>query len=64
MAGPPASRRRSAPSPDSYVSVFFEAEQRRRLWEVIDAAGASRDLAWISIDPLVPMGTRATHAAP
>ena len=38
--------------------VFSEEEQRRRLREVIDAAGASRDLDWISIDPLVPMGTR------
>jgi hypothetical protein len=41
---PRASRRRSAPSPDSYVSVFFEEEQRRGLREVIDATGASRDL--------------------
>jgi hypothetical protein len=27
---------------------------------VVDAAGAERDLEWISIDPLVPMGASAT----
>ncbi len=45
---------------DSYVSVFFDDAQRRRLREVIEAAGAERDLDWISIDPLVPLGATAT----
>ena len=45
---------------DSYVSVFFDDAQRRRLRAVIDTAGAERDLDWISIDPLVPLGATAT----
>lgn len=54
---------------DSYVSVFFTDEQRRRFRALIDEVGAGRDLDWISIDPLVPLGNTATdtvlgHAAP
>jgi hypothetical protein len=45
---------------DSYVSVFFDDAQRRRLREVIEAVGVERDLDWISIDPLVPLGATAT----
>jgi hypothetical protein len=45
---------------DSYVSVFFDDVQRRRLRAVIETAGAERDLDWISIDPLVPLGATAT----
>ncbi len=45
---------------DSFVSVFFTAAQRRRFRGLIDAAGAARDLDWISIDPLVPLGATAT----
>ena len=45
---------------DSYVSVFFTEEQRRRFLGVIDEVGATRDLDWISIDPLVPLGSTAT----
>ncbi len=45
---------------DSYVSVFFDDAQRRRLRAVIETAGAERDLDWVSIDPLVPLGATAT----
>jgi hypothetical protein len=45
---------------DSFVSVFFTDEQRDRFRRVIDAAGADRDLDWISIDPLVPLGATAS----
>ena len=45
---------------DSYVSVFFDDAQRERLRSVIATAGAERDLDWISIDPLVPLGATAT----
>jgi hypothetical protein len=47
---------------DTYVSVFFTDAERRRLRVVLDAAGARRDLDWISIDPLVPMGDAATDS--
>jgi hypothetical protein len=46
---------------DSFVSVFFTDEQRRRFRELIGAVGATRDLDWISIDPLVPLGATATE---
>src|SRR5262249_48349551 len=45
---------------DSYVHVFFGADELRRFRELVDAASAQRDLDWISIDPLVPMGSDAT----
>ncbi len=45
---------------DSYVHVFFEPEQLRRFRGLVDEAGAGRDLDWISLDPLVPMGDAAT----
>jgi hypothetical protein len=45
---------------DSFVSVFFTDEQRRRFRHVIDSVGAVRDLDWISIDPLVPLGATAS----
>lgn len=44
---------------DSYVHVFFDAEELRRFRVIVDQAGARRDLDWISIDPLVPMGPAA-----
>jgi hypothetical protein len=47
---------------DTYVNVFFEADERRRFETLIARAGSNRDLTWISIDPLVPMGTSATHS--
>lgn len=45
---------------DSYVHVFFDAEQLRRFRSLINEVGATRDLDWISLDPLVPMGETAT----
>jgi hypothetical protein len=45
---------------DSYVHVFFEDEVLRQFRALVDHAGASRDLDWISLDPLVPMGDAAT----
>jgi hypothetical protein len=44
---------------DSYVNVFFEPGELRRFRAIIDHAGAQRDLDWVSIDPLVPMGRAA-----
>jgi hypothetical protein len=47
---------------DSYTHVFFPFNELERFRELVDAAGARRDLDWISIDPLVPMGRDATHS--
>jgi hypothetical protein len=44
---------------DSYVHVFFPAEERERFRALVDAAGSERDLDWVSVDPLVPMGRDA-----
>jgi hypothetical protein len=47
---------------DSYVHVFFAANELERFRALIDAVGAERDLDWISVDPLVPMGAAATRS--
>lgn len=47
---------------DSYTHVFFPVNDLERFRALVDAAGARRDLDWISIDPLVPMGRDATHS--
>jgi hypothetical protein len=44
---------------DSYVHVFFEPQALQRFRAIVDRAGAERDLDWVSIDPLVPMGPSA-----
>ncbi len=45
---------------DSYVHVFFEPDELRRFRALVDDVAATRDLDWISLDPLVPMGDAAT----
>ncbi len=47
---------------DTYAGVFFSPGELRRFRALMDTAGAERDLDWISVDPLVPMGTDATHS--
>jgi hypothetical protein len=47
---------------DSYVHVFFAPEDLRRFRAQLDRAGSRRDVDWISIDPLVPMGREATRS--
>ncbi len=47
---------------DSYVHVFFSKADLIRFRELVDGAGAERDLDWISLDPLVPMGGGATRS--
>ena len=49
---------------DSYVDVFFSPSELLRFRALMDSAGAGRDLDWISVDPLVPMGRHATHSVP
>lgn len=41
---------------DAYVHVFFTPEERARFRDLVGALGRDRDLDWISLDPLVPMG--------
>lgn len=45
---------------DTYVNVFFAAEQLRSFRALVADAGATRDLDWVSIDPLVPLGASAS----
>ncbi len=47
---------------DSYVHVFFSKADLIRFRELVDGAGSERDLDWISLDPLVPMGGGATRS--
>jgi hypothetical protein len=47
---------------DSYVHVFFSDEELRAFRDIVDQAGAERDLYWISVDPLVPMGSHASRS--
>lgn len=42
---------------DTYAAVFFSDEQRSRLRALLRRRGRTRRLAWISLDPLVPLGT-------
>src|SRR4051794_7758476 len=44
---------------DTYVNVFLGPNDLRRFQAVLDEAGTTRDLEWISIDPLVPLGGAA-----
>jgi hypothetical protein len=44
---------------DTYVHVFFTADELTRFRALVDLAGAERDLDWVSIDPLVPLGGTA-----
>jgi hypothetical protein len=44
---------------DSYTAVFFDDTLQRHTGEVISRLGRERDVAWVALDPLVPLGTRA-----
>lgn len=47
---------------DTYVHVFFSADELAGFRAIVHRAGAARDLDWISIDPLVPMGRAASRS--
>ena len=47
---------------DSYVHVSFSDEDLTAFHDTVDRAGADRDLYWVSVDPLVPMGSRASRS--
>ena len=44
---------------DTYVHVFFTADEQARFRALVDLVGAERDLDWVSIDPLGPLGGSA-----
>lgn len=44
---------------DTYVHVFFSSEELSAFRALVDRIGAERDLDWVSIDPLVPLGGAA-----
>jgi hypothetical protein len=45
---------------DTYVHVFLPPPELARFSALVDRIGRERDLDWISVDPLVPMGPHAT----
>ena len=47
---------------DTYVHVFFADAQLQRFRSIVDEFGSRRDLDWVSIDPLVPMGEHASDS--
>lgn len=47
---------------DTYTAVFFDDAGQRRCGEIVAAVGQERDVAWISLDPLVPLGTAARRS--
>lgn len=47
---------------DTYVHVFFGPEELLRFRTLVDEIGEGRDLDWVSIDPLVPMGDAANKS--
>ncbi len=47
---------------DSYTAVFFSNPERAELGERLRRWAGRRDLAWISLDPLVPLGTAGRHS--
>ena len=44
---------------DSYVHVFFDPDELARFRAYVDDVGRQRDLDWISVDPLIPIGVDA-----
>ncbi len=47
---------------DTYVHVFLPPERAAAFRDAVDAIGARRDLDWISVDPLTPLGPGGTHS--
>jgi hypothetical protein len=46
----------------SYVHVFFREDELFAFRELVDQVGSERDLDWVSLDPLIPMGASATRS--
>jgi hypothetical protein len=41
---------------DAYTAVFFEEDRLRNFRHTLENEAGQRDIAWISLDPLVPLG--------
>jgi hypothetical protein len=42
---------------DAYLAVFLSPERRAELTEIMAEAGRTRPVTWLSLDPLVPLGS-------
>jgi hypothetical protein len=42
---------------DAYLAVFLPASQRARLFTVLSSASRIRPVTWLSLDPLIPLGS-------
>lgn len=47
---------------DTYTAVFFDERKRSWMSDLLSTLSNRREIVWISLDPLVPLGTAATHA--
>ena len=47
---------------DAYVHVFLTQADLRRFDQLLAELGRERDLEWISVDPLVPLGPQARES--
>lgn len=47
---------------DAYVHVFLPPADLRRFDQILGELGRERDLEWISLDPLVPLGPEARES--
>jgi len=44
---------------DTYTAVFLDQEGQRAMGDLIATLGRERDIGWIALDPIVPLGTNA-----
>ncbi len=47
---------------DAFTAVFFDAAQRAAMAGAVDDLGRNRDVIWVSLDPLVPLGPHGTDS--
>jgi hypothetical protein len=47
---------------DAFTAVFFSDEQRARFRDILADHSRARDLDWISLDPLIPVGTAGRYS--
>jgi hypothetical protein len=47
---------------DTFVHVFFSPDELHRFHDLLAGIGARRDLEWISVDPLIPLGPDAEQS--
>ena len=47
---------------DAYLAVFLPPQRRARLAGIMAEAGRDRRVTWLSLDPLVPLGSSGRHS--